>query len=95
MKQDLVAFIIPKTLDEPEKILFFTYLELAILIFPIITGIVSEYIFRGMVVGILFLISYKKINSNGKTLTHFAYWYFPHWLFKLNYIPPSYVKIFV
>lgn len=94
---DLSAFLIPETLDEPEKILFFTYMELAILMFPLIVGILTNYTVRGMLAGIVFLIGYKKTkpNDNGYSITHLVYWYFPNWLFKLSYLPSSSIRIFI
>ena len=38
-KWDLLAFLIPKTLYESDKILFFTYGELGLLIFSTLIGI--------------------------------------------------------
>jgi type IV conjugative transfer system protein TraL len=95
--RDLSAFLIPRTLDEPEKILFFTYPELGILFFPIIVGITTNYTNRGVIAGIIAFLLYKKLNptNKGYSATHLIYWYFPDWLFKLSSVPPSYLRIFI
>ncbi len=95
--KDLSAFIIPETLDEPEKILFFTYFELAILMFPLIIGIISDYTIKGLLAGGVCLFGYKKLKSSktNYNVVHFIYWYCPKWLFKLNSLPSSDLRIFV
>ena len=94
--EDLSAFLIPEMLDEPEKILFFTYNELGLLMFPAIVGILCNYTIRGLIMGIVSFLIYKKIKpSNGFNITHLVYWYCPEWLFRTNYLPSSDIKIFI
>lgn len=95
--RDLSAFIIPKTLDDPEKILFFTYPEIAILMTPTIFGLASGYVIRGLVAGAICLIISKKLSPSNKdfNLSHLVYWYCPEWLFRTTVLPPSHTKVFL
>ncbi|MDR0422971.1 MAG: type IV conjugative transfer system protein TraL [Rickettsiales bacterium] len=95
--RDLSNFIVPKTLDEPEKILFFTYVELAVLMFPLIVGITIGHTIKGVIGGVLFFFCYKKVNpsNDGFSITHLAYWYLPSWLFNLKKIPSSDIRIYI
>ncbi|MDR1926363.1 MAG: type IV conjugative transfer system protein TraL [Endomicrobium sp.] len=95
--RDLSAFLIPRSLDEPERILFFTYLELGMLLFPIIVGVNIGHTNKGVLGGIIALILYKKLNptNKGYSVTHLIYWYFPSWFFKLSSLPPSFIRIFL
>ena len=94
---DLSAFLIPETLDESETILFFTYTELAILMFSVITGIFTNHTISGVIFGAVFLILYKKLQplNNGYKMSHLMYWYCPEWLFNVQNLVPSSVRIFV
>lgn len=95
--EDLSAFLIPETLDEPEKILFFTYGELGLLMFPALVGILCNYTIRGLIIGVVSFLIYKKIkpSRNGFSITHLMYWYCPEWLFKTDYLLPSHIRIFI
>jgi conjugal transfer pilus assembly protein TraL len=95
--KDLSAFYIPKTLDEPEKLLFFTYQEISMLMFPTIVGISMDHVLTGMLAGALIFFIYRKINpaSKGYSVTHLVYWYFPDWCIKLNFLPPSCIRLFI
>ena len=97
MEEDLTAFIIPRTLDEPEKILFFTYMELGLLMFPILVGILFGYTIRGLLTGFICLILYKKFNpiNKGYNIRHLFYYYCPQWTTRLKVLPPSHIKIFI
>lgn len=95
-EQDLSAFLIPETLDEPEKILFFTYGELALLMFPTLIGLLADYTIRGLIAAVISFFVYKKLKpQNGYSITHSVYWYFPDWLFKVSYLPVSSYRIFI
>lgn len=94
--EELSAFLIPETLDEPEKILFFTYGELGLLMFPTLMGVLSNYTIRGLLAGIISFLIYKKVKPiNGYSITHSMYWFCPDWLFKTYYLPPSDLRIFI
>lgn len=96
MEEDLTAFLIPETLDEPEKILFFTYGELGLLMFPTLVGILLNYTMRGLIAAVISFLVYKKIKpQKGYSITHLIYWYCPEWLFKVFYLPPSSYRIFI
>lgn len=95
--EDLSAFIIPRTLDDPEKILFFTYMEIGLLMFPLLTGLLFDFIIRGLVAGIVAVIAYRKLNpkNKGYSIRHLIYGYCPQWMSRFKVIPPSHIKIFI
>ena len=95
--KDLSAFIIPRTLDLPEKILFFTINEIVLIMLPTIFGILANHTIKGLIIGILMLFLSKKLKptNNGYNINHLCYWYLPDWLFKTTILPPSHIRIFL
>lgn len=95
--QDMSAFLIPKYLDEPEKILFFSMKEIPIFMAPFAIGMLMGHTIKGLMGAIALFYLYKKIKAQnaGSSITHLFYWYCPEWLFKMSVIPPSHIRIFI
>jgi type IV conjugative transfer system protein TraL len=97
MTIDYASYLIPKYLDEPERLLFFTYKELALFMAPFGMGVLLGHTFKGMLCAIALFFLYKKLNpSNQSTsIVHIMYWYFPSWFIPMKQLPSSEVKIFL
>ena len=92
---DLSPFYIPKSLDEPEKILFFTLQEFAMFMAPFGMGILLNHTIKGLLCAVLLLILYQKFNNSNLNIVYLVYWYLPNWCLGLNYLPQSCYRIFI
>lgn len=90
------SFWIPQYLDEPERILFFTLDEAAVLFAPIAFGILAEHFLIGFVLGGVGLYAYRKLKgSHGKGVMLAAkYWYLPAVMSQMEATPPSHIRFY-
>lgn len=93
--RDLAAFYIPKSLDEPEKILFFTLQEFGLFMAPFGVGMLLGHTIKGLVCACALLVLYKKFNKSNLNIVFLVYWYLPSWCLGLDYLVPSCYRIFV
>ncbi|MCE2993408.1 MAG: type IV conjugative transfer system protein TraL [Alphaproteobacteria bacterium] len=93
---NLEEFYIPRTLDEPAKILFWPYDEGLVLLAPIGLGIILGYNLFGMISGLALFIGWRKLKGSNQSnyIIGLAYWYLPPWFIKFKKTPPSHYRIF-
>lgn len=88
---------IPKYLDEPERLLFWTIDEFIALIVPIVFGFAIGVFWLGLVLSPLssgLLMKTKKRRSPGAFLSR-CYWYLPSSLVPLKAVPLSHQRVWV
>lgn len=92
---DYEKFRIPQTLNDPEKILFFTINEIMLfLVFPLLVGLTFNCQTKCFLFGISSFLIYKKFKpTHDNSVYHILYWYLPSWLFKTDFISSS-IRIF-
>lgn len=93
---NLEEFYIPRTLDEPAKILLWSYDEGIMLLAPIGFGIIFGYTLAGMIVGLSLFIFWRRLKGRNQSnyILALAYWYLPAGLIQFKKTPPSHNRIF-
>ena len=85
---------IPNYLDEPERFIFFTPDEAAVVIFPLmLVGVIANYAV-GLLVAIGCVLALRRFKQGG-TLARLlwrAYWVFPSDILSLKATPPSHSR---
>lgn len=94
---DMEAFYIPRTLDEPARLLFWSIDEAGILLSPTFLGIILGYAAIGMLVGFIAFFAWKRVKGSNKAnyIMYSAYWYLPSKMLRLKKTPPSHFRIFL
>ena len=89
-------YIIPRRLDDPELIGFWTIDEFVGLLVPFVWGIAAQHILIGIGLSAITWFALRKLKqaNTGPKLVHAAYWYLPGSLFGLKTTPPSHLRIF-
>jgi len=88
-------FLIPKHLDDPELIGFWTLDEFLVMLIPFAWGIVTQHIVIGLVVSVCSWLGYRKLRA-GRSMywvLHYAYWHLPGEFFGLKVAPPSSYRV--
>lgn len=87
-------YYIPKSLDDPDILLFFTMGQLVISIALIVIGFLFRVPAQMMVVAVLFLASSREIKNRfgSEQIMVLIYWYLPVWISNLYYLPDSSVR---
>ena len=88
-------YLVPRRLDDPELIGFWTIDEFAGMIVPFTWGILSQHIFIGIIVAFGAWFALRKVKSGraGSALIHAAYWYLPGSFLGLKATPPSHCRL--
>lgn len=86
---------IPRHLDDPELIGFWTIDEFAGIIVPFTWGILAQHILIGigLAVGAWFALRKAKAGRSASWFRHAAYWYLPPGLTGLKATPPSHCRV--
>lgn len=94
---DLEKFYIPKYLDEPFRLLFWTVDESIFLFIPIGLGIHLGYTVTGIFLGVIGLLSWKRAKGgdDSNKLQSLLYWHFPSSFCRLKVTPASYQRFFL
>ena len=84
-------YLVPRRLDDPELIGFWTIDEFAGILIPFAWGILSQHIFIGigLAAGAWLALRKAKARGAGSALVHAAYWYLPGSFLGLKATPPS------
>jgi conjugal transfer pilus assembly protein TraL len=93
----LSKYSIPRHLDDPELIGFWTLDEFLVMVVPFIWGIMGGHILVAILLSTLGWFSYRKLKA-GRSMSwilHFAYWHLPGPFFGLKVMPPSHLRIMV
>ncbi|MEO0031623.1 type IV conjugative transfer system protein TraL [Novosphingobium percolationis] len=90
-------YTIPRRLDDPELIGFWTIDEFAGMVGPFTWGILAQHILVGIALsGILwFALRKAKAGRASSWVRHAAYWYLPAGLSGLKATPPSCCRLLV
>ncbi len=86
---------IPRHLDDPELIGFWTLDEFLVMVIPFAWGVIAGHIVVAIGLAVLGWFSYRKLKA-GRSMTwvlHAAYWHFPGPIFGLRVLPPSHLSI--
>ncbi|MBT0671585.1 type IV conjugative transfer system protein TraL [Novosphingobium profundi] len=86
---------IPKHLDDPELIGFWTLDEFIVMVTPFAIGIVTQHIVIGLLVAVASWFGYRKVRA-GRSMNwvlHLAYWHLPGGFFGLKAAPPSHLRV--
>ena len=88
-------YMIPRRLDDPELIGFWTIDEFAGMIIPFAWGILAQHILIGiaLAMGAWFALRKAKAGRTSSSLLHAAYWYLPAGLLGLKSTPPSHCRL--
>lgn len=88
-------YVVPRRLDDPELIGFWTIDEFAGMIIPFTWGILSQHIFIGIIVafGAWFALRKAKAGRASSWVAHAAYWYLPAGILGLKATPPSHCRL--
>lgn len=82
--------IIPRYLDEPERLLLWTIDEVATFIIPMLAGIYSQVFWLGLLGGLVALLTYAKFKKKfAKQYLGFCYWHLPAHMFWHKSFAPS------
>jgi conjugal transfer pilus assembly protein TraL len=94
---DLERYYIPKRLDEPERLLFWSFDEACLMITPIFMGIIVGYMTIGLLLGITLYLQWRKLKGNNQAnvIRSLAYWVLPSGIFCLKKTPASHLRLFV
>ena len=81
-------------LDNPTRILFWTFPEALVILGPLFVGMATGYGFTSLTVSILGFYSMRAWERRGgkQNLNALFYWYLPHNKAKLKVTPPSYIR---
>ncbi|WP_239806069.1 type IV conjugative transfer system protein TraL [Croceicoccus hydrothermalis] len=88
-------YYIPKHLDDPELIGFWTLDEFLVMLAPFVWGILAQHIVIGLALSVVAWLGYRKLRA-GRSMywvLHFAYWHLPGEFFGLKVAPPSYYRV--
>lgn len=88
-------YSIPKHLDDPELIGFWTLDEFLVMVIPFTWGILSQQILFGLFGAIAAWFFYRKLKA-GRSMywvLHFGYWHLPEEFFGLKVAPPSHLRV--
>ena len=80
-------YLVPRRLDDPELIGFWTIDEFAGILIPFAWGILSQHIFIGIGLAAGAWLALRK------ALVHAAYWYLPGSFLGLKATPPSHCRL--
>ena len=93
-----MEYHIPSKHDEPPKMLWWEFDQAMIFMGGVVFGILSGYLFMGMVVGVWGVRWYgkKKAGKHRFYVVHIMYWFLPSELvFHFPSLPPSSTREFI
>ena len=85
---------IPGRLDDPERWLFWTVDEAAVLLGPALLGLAANAFVTGIVVGFGSWQLLRRIKRGGGTniALYAMYWFLPDFFLRLKGTPPSHIR---
>ena len=95
MSEESEMYYIPRKLDDPERILFFSTDEVMVMMFPfMMMYLMLDSLLLGLICGAFALYSWKKFKGSEQANLHvyIMYWFYPGGLLKLKATPPSYIR---
>lgn len=97
MSLETEAYYIPKNLDEPERIMFWSIDEIFVILVPIIIiGFCFDHFIHSLLVSVIALLNWKKFKGSEQANLHLymLYWFYPYWVTRLSATPRSYIKTY-
>ena len=93
---DTERFAIPSRLDDPERWLFWTMDEAAVLMGPAMLGLAANAFVSGLVIGIGGWLVLRRIKRGGRggIVMHAVYWFLPGAVLRLQGAPGSHRRRF-
>lgn len=90
-------YAIPRHLDDPELIGFWTLDEFLVMVVPFAAGILLQHIVIGIMAGLVGWYGFRKLKAgrNMYWVLHYAYWYLPGHFFGYKVMPPSHIRLMV
>jgi conjugal transfer pilus assembly protein TraL len=91
----LDRYTIPKHLDDPELIGFWTLDEFIVMFVPFLAGILTQHVVVGLITSISAWFLFRKIKAGRDMawILHVAYWHLPGSFFGLRVLPPSHIRV--
>ena len=88
-------YSIPKHLDDPELIGFWSLDEFLVLVIPFTWGILVQHVVIGLLLAVAASLGYRKLKAGRSMywILHFAYWHLPGEFFGLKVAPPSHLRV--
>ena len=85
---------IPGRLDDPERWLFWTLDEAAVLLGPVVLGLAANAFVTGLLVGLGAWALLRRAKRGGGAQVAFQalYWFLPDFVLGLKGAPPSYLR---
>ena len=89
-------FAIPSRLDDPERWLFWTMDEAAVLMGPAMLGLAANAFVMGLVIGVGGWLALRRIKRGGRggIAMHAVYWFLPGAALRLQGAPASHRRRF-
>lgn len=97
MNNNLQEYYIPKHLDSPPRIIFWSVDEFMMFFTPVLLGLFIDKLFLSALVGIFCYIKWRQIKGVGKgnVPLFFVYWFLPKCFVKFNRTPHSSSVVFI
>ncbi|MCY4005087.1 MAG: type IV conjugative transfer system protein TraL [Rhodospirillales bacterium] len=94
---DLARHAIPRRLDDPERWLFWTVDEAAVLMGPALLGLAANAFVTGLAAGIGGWLLLRRVKrGGGANIARYAlYWALPDFVLRLQGTPPSHVRRYI
>ena len=94
---DAERFAIPSRLDDPERWLFWTLDEAAVLMGPAMLGLAANAFVAGLLAGVGGWLVLRRVKRGGRAgmAVHAAYWLLPGAALRLRGAPESHRRRFV
>lgn len=95
--QDIKEYYIPKHLDSPPKIIFWTADEFTMFFAPVMLGLFLDKFFISAVVGVFLYNKWRQIKGIGKgnVPLFFIYWFLPKYFIGFKKTPHSSNTVFI
>ena len=93
---DTERFAVPGRLDDPERWLFWTLDEAAVLLGPAVLGLAANAFTAGLVIGVGGWLALRRVKRGGSAnlALHAIYWFLPGFVLRLRGTPESHLRRF-
>jgi len=94
---DADKYVIPSRLDDPERWLFWTLDEAAVLLGPAVLGLAANAFVTGLVAGLgaWALLRRAKRGGGADAAVSALYWFLPDFASGFRGVPPSHLRRFI
>lgn len=92
---NLEEFYIPRSLDEPMRLLFLALDEACVLLAPFMIGVMISQTVIGLLAGVMSFIAWRRVKGGIALITYAAYWFLPSGFMRLRFTPPSSCRFFL